>query len=151
MAKRGEKAVSLGEKLRKQQYDAIWKEYCGFLDLTMQDYMKIQNRLMEEQIQLWSDCELGKSILKGRRPSGIDEFRRLVPLTTYEDYADMLLKKRSETLPGNPIIWIQTTWEGGRHPIKVAPYTRSMLDTYRNNVVACLILATSREKGKFDV
>ena len=75
MAKRGEKAVSLGEKLRKQQYDAIWKEYCGFLDLTMQDYMKIQNRLMEEQIQLWSDCELGKSILKGRRPSGIDEFR----------------------------------------------------------------------------
>lgn len=80
MAKRGEKAVSLGEKLRKQQYDAIWKEYCGFLDLTMQDYMKIQNRLMEEQIQLWSDCELGKSILKGRRPSGIDEFRRLVPL-----------------------------------------------------------------------
>ena len=112
MAKRGEKAVSLGEKLRKQQYDAIWKEYCGFLDLTMQDYMKIQNRLMEEQIQLWSDCELGKSILKGRRPSGIDEFRRLVPLTTYEDYADMLLQKRSETLPGNPIIWIQTTWEG---------------------------------------
>lgn len=151
MAKRGEKAVSLGEKLRKQQYDAIWKEYCGFLDLTMQDYMKIQNRLMEEQDQLWSDCELGKSILKGRRPSGIDEFRRLVPLTTYEDYADMLLQKRSETLPGNPIIWIQTTWEGGRHPIKVAPYTRSMLDTYRNNVVACLILATSREKGKFDV
>ena len=69
MAKRGEKAVSLGEKLRKQQYDAIWKEYCGFLDLTMQDYMKIQNRLMEEQIQLWSDCELGKSILKaGDRP-----------------------------------------------------------------------------------
>ena len=56
MAKRGEKAVSLGEKLRKQQYDAIWKEYCGFLDLTMQDYMKIQNRLMEEQIQLWSNC-----------------------------------------------------------------------------------------------
>lgn len=139
--------MSLGEKLRKQQYDAIWKEYCGFLDLTMQDYMKIQNRLMEEQIQLWSDCELGKSILKGRRPSGIDEFRRLVPLTTYEDYADMLLKKRSETLPGNPIIWIQTTWEGGRHPIKVAPYTRSMLDTYRNNVVACLILATSHERA----
>lgn len=70
MAKRGEKAVSLGEKLRKQQYDAIWKEYCGFLDLTMQDYMKIQNRLMEEQIQLWSDCELGKSILKGRSHPG---------------------------------------------------------------------------------
>ena len=58
--------MSLGEKLRKQQYDAIWKEYCGFLDLTMQDYMKIQNRLMEEQIQLWSDCELGKKHSEGQ-------------------------------------------------------------------------------------
>ena len=84
MAKRGGKGGESWRKASKQQYDAIWKEYCGFLDLTMQDYMKIQNRLMEEQIQLWSDCELGKSILKGRRPSGIDEFRRLVPLTTYD-------------------------------------------------------------------
>lgn len=31
----------------------------------------------------------------------------------------------------------------------MAPYTRSMLDTFRNNVVACLLLATSQEKGKF--
>ena len=105
--------MSLGEKLRKQQYDAIWKEYCGFLDLTMQDYMKIQNRLMEEQIQLWSDCELGKSILKGRSHPGSTSSAGWYPLTTYEDYADMLLQKRSETLPGNPIIWIQTTWEAG--------------------------------------
>ena len=75
----------------------------------------------------------------------------MVPLTEYEDYADILLSKRPDMLPGNPIIWIQTTWEGGKHPIKVAPYTRSMLDTYRNNVVACLILSTSTQKGKFDV
>ena len=53
--------MSLGEKLRKQQYDAIWKEYCGFLDLTMQDYMKIQNRLMEEQIQLWQTVNWAKA------------------------------------------------------------------------------------------
>lgn len=75
----------------------------------------------------------------------------MVPLTTYDDYADLLLAKRADVLPGNPVIWIQTTWEGGKHPIKVAPYTRSMLDTYRNNVIACLILSTSTEKGKFDV
>ena len=55
----------------------------------------------------------------------------MVPLTTYEDYADILLQKRTDTLPGNPVIWIQTTWEGGRHPIKLAPYTRSMLDVYK--------------------
>ncbi len=47
----------------------------------------------------------------------------MVPLTDYEDYADILLRKDGDSLPGNPVIWIQTTWEGGKHPIKVAPYT----------------------------
>ena len=139
--------MNLEEKLKKQQYKEIWQQYCGFLDLSMDGYMKIQRRLMEEQIRLWSNCGLGQSILKGKHPQNLDEFRKMVPLTTYDDYADILLAKQPDMLPGNPVIWIQTTWEGGKHPIKVAPYTRSMLDTYRNNVTACLILSTSKEKG----
>ena len=139
--------MSLSEMLKERKYQEIWDQYCSFLDLSIEDYMKIQRRLMEEQIQLWSNCELGRSILKGKQPKTIEEFRKMVPLTTYEDYADILLQKRTDTLPGNPVIWIQTTWEGGRHPIKLAPYTRSMLDVYKNNVIACLILSTSREKG----
>lgn len=138
-------------KIKKQQYKEIWQQYCGFLDLSMNGYMKIQRRLMEEQVKLWSNCGLGQSILKGKHPQNLDEFRKMVPLTTYDDYADILLAKQPDMLPGNPVIWIQTTWEGGKHPIKVAPYTRSMLDTYRNNVTACLILSTSKEKGSFDV
>ena len=143
--------MNLEEKLKKQQYKEIWQQYCGFLDLSMDGYMKIQRRLMEEQVKLWSNCGLGQSILKGKHPQNLDEFRKMVPLTTYDDYADILLAKQPDMLPGNPVIWIQTTWEGGKHPIKVAPYTRSMLDTYRNNVTACLILSTSKEKGSFDV
>lgn len=142
--------MSLSEKLQNQQYEEIWSQYCGFLDLNLTEFMTIQKRLMTEQIQLWSNSELGKKILKGKTPQTIDEFRAVVPLTTYDDYADILLHKRADYLPGNPIIWIQTTWEGGKHPVKVAPYTRSMLDTYRNNVIACLILATSHEKGSFE-
>lgn len=141
--------MSLSEQLQKQQYQEIWNQYCGFLDLNMEEYMNIQKRLMEEQISLWSNSTIGKTILKGKTPGNIEEFREMVPLTDYEDYADILLRKDGNSLPGNPVIWIQTTWEGGKHPIKVAPYTRSMLDTFRNNVVACLLLATSQEKGKF--
>ena len=141
--------MSLSEQLQKQQYQEIWNQYCGFLDLNMEEYMNIQKRLMEEQISLWSNSIIGKTILKGKTPGNIEEFREMVPLTDYEDYADILLRKDGDSLPGNPVIWIQTTWEGGKHPIKVAPYTRSMLDTFRNNVVACLLLATSQEKGKF--
>ena len=141
--------MSLSEQLQKQQYQEIWNQYCGFLDLNMEEYMNNQKRLMEEQISLWSSSTIGKTILKGKTPGNIEEFREMVPLTDYEDYADILLRKDGDSLPGNPVIWIQTTWEGGKHPIKVAPYTRSMLDTFRNNVVACLLLATSQEKGKF--
>ena len=141
--------MSLSEQLQKQQYQEIWNQYCGFLDLNMEEYMNIQKRLMEEQISLWSSSTIGKTILKGKTPGNIEELRDMVPLTDYEDYADILLRKDGDSLPGNPVIWIQTTWEGGKHPIKVAPYTRSMLDTFRNNVVACLLLATSQEKGKF--
>ncbi|HWT74289.1 MAG TPA: GH3 auxin-responsive promoter family protein [Mobilitalea sp.] len=139
------------EKLKNKQHDMIWKEYCGFLDLDLDSYMNIQNRLMTEQITLWSESELGRKLLNGRRPRTIDEFRQMVPLTTYGDYADILLQKKGEMLPDAPIIWIQTTWEGGKHPIKVAPYTKSMLETYRNNIIACLILSTSPKKGKFNV
>ena len=60
--------MNLEEKLKKQQYKEIWQQYCGFLDLSMDGYMKIQRRLMEEQIRLWSNCGLGQSILKGKYP-----------------------------------------------------------------------------------
>ena len=139
------------EKLKTLSQEEIWQEYCGFLDLSMDEYMQIQNRLMEEQIALWSRSALGQRFLKGKQITSIDEFRKVVPLTTYGDYADVLLTKQGSMLPDEPIIWIQTTWEGGRHPVKLAPYTKSMLDTYRNNVLACMILTTAHEKGEFDL
>ncbi len=143
--------MTFEEKLKNREYDRIWQEYCGFLDLDMGQYMKIQKRLLEEQMVLWCESPLGQKILKGKHPRSLDEFREMVPLTTYEDYADVLLLKKEEMLPDQPIIWIQTTWEGGKHPIKVAPYTKGMLQTYKNNVLACMILSTSTEKGKFDI
>jgi hypothetical protein len=99
------------EKLRNRSKQAIWDEYCGFLDLSMDEYMQIQKRLLLEQIRFWSGSKLGQSILKGKVPQTIEEFRQMVPLTTYEDYADVLLGKKSEMLPDEPIIWIQTTWK----------------------------------------
>ena len=57
--------MSLSEQLQKQQYQEIWNQYCGFLDLNMEEYMNIQKRLMEEQISLWSNSTIGKTILKG--------------------------------------------------------------------------------------
>lgn len=139
------------EKIRKNSKESIWQDYCGFLDLSMEDYMLVQRRLAEEQIYNWSRSALGQRFLHGRIPTTIDEFRELVPLTTYADYADMLLKKQDDCLPDKAVLWIQTTWEGGMHPMKTAPYTKGMLDTYKRNMMACFILATGSKRGDFDI
>ncbi|MEG1869452.1 MAG: GH3 auxin-responsive promoter family protein [Oscillospiraceae bacterium] len=143
--------MTFEDKLKEQHSQEIWNEYCGFLDLDINGYMQIQKRLMLEQIELWSQCSLGKKFLNDKTPKTIEEFRAMVPLTTYEDYADILLQKKKEMLPDEPIVWIETTWEGGRHPVKVAPYTHGMLEVYKRNIIACLILSTSTKKGTFNV
>lgn len=139
------------EKIRTESKEHIWQEYCGFLDLTMEEYMVIQRRLAMEQIHNWSRSPLGQRFLKGKLPQTLEEFREMVPLTTYRDYADILLKKQDDCLPDKPVLWIQTTWEGGIHPMKAAPYTKGMLDTYKRNMMACFILATGKGRNDFDV
>lgn len=141
--------MNLDEKLQKKLYEQVWHEYCGFLDFTVDDFMEIQNRLMMEQIELYSNCELGRRIMKNHKPANIEEYRKSVPLTSYEDYADLLLAKVESALPAKPVLWIETTWEGGKRPIKLAPYTESMINSYKDNLLACLILSTSNKKGQF--
>ncbi|MGI6094076.1 MAG: GH3 family domain-containing protein [Lachnospiraceae bacterium] len=139
------------EKLKKFSSKEIWDEYCGFLDLSMEEYMDIQYRLLKEQIACYSRCELGQKIMRGEDVSSVEEFRKKVPLTTYEDYAEVLLNKKTEMLPGEPVVWLETTWESGSRPAKLAPYTREMLDVYTTNILAAMILSTSEERGKFKV
>lgn len=143
--------MKIDEKIRRNTKPSIWREYCGFLDLSMEQYMQIQDRLMMEQIRAWSASPLGRHFLDADRPQSIAEFCRRVPLTTYDDYAEILLQKRDDLLPAPANIWIKTTWEGGMHPIKLAPYTKSMLETFRNNAMACLILCSASGRGKFEL
>ena len=88
------------EKLHQYSKEEIWEEYCGFLTLTPEEFMNIQNRLLLEQMETWCSSGIGQSILKGKYPHTIEEFREMVPLTTYEDYAPTLLSKQIAALPG---------------------------------------------------
>ncbi len=139
------------DKLGIETKKSLWKEYCGFLDLSMTEYMNIQKRLLIEQISIWSKCDLGKSIIKDKQINSLEDFRRYVPLTTYEDYAPFLLSKQSSCLPDTPLMWIQTTWEGGIHPLKVAPYTKGMLETFQKNTMASFMLATGKGRYDYDI
>jgi hypothetical protein len=139
------------DKLKQNTPQAIWEEYCGFLKLDVASFMRIQNRLMEEQIQVFLNSPLGKQLSGGMKNCSIRQFREEFPLTSYQDYAETLLLKRDDMLPEAAVLWLQTTWEGGRFPIKIAPYSQGMLTTFRNNLLACLILATGKGEGSFDI
>ena len=142
--------MSFKDDYKSKSKKEIWDQYCGFLDLTIDEFMAIQNRLMKEQLRLWQASPLGKSLLK-QEVSNIEEFRRVFPLTHYQDYADILLLKRDDLLPAKAVIWIKTTWEGGKHPIKLAPYTSDMIDSFKDNVFACMIQATSKGRYHYDI
>lgn len=139
------------DRLRNDSRESLWQEYCGFLELDMDAYMYIQERLMKEQLGLFCASGLGRQLLGGRQVSSVDEFRRVMPLTTYDDYANILLTRRADMLPAPPQIWLQTTWEGGHRPTKLAPYTREMLDSYKHNTLSIMMLATATDRGEFNV
>ncbi len=143
--------MTFEEKLKSLPPHEVWEEYCGFLDLSLDEYMAVQSRLLMEQIDLMSRCGLGKRFFGDKVPKSVDEFRKIVPLTKYEHYADILLTKREDMLPAPPTIWLSTTWEGGDHPFKCAPYTQAMLDVYRRNILGAMLLSTSNKRGSFHI
>jgi len=141
----------LRQMLLDEDYNGIWKAYLGFLDLTLEEFMKIQERLLLEQIDLLNKCKFGKKILGPKDIRNIKDFREYVPLTTYDDYADTLLNKRSEDLPSEPLHWVQTTWKGGKKPIKLAPYSKTMVEEHTKMFLSSLILSTSKKRGHFNL
>ena len=44
----------------------IWSKYCGFLDLSMPEFMEIQTHLLMEEIDLMAESAIGRT--EGRRP-----------------------------------------------------------------------------------
>jgi hypothetical protein len=142
---------TLREMLRDEDYERIWKAYLGFLDLSIEEFMEIQNRLLLEQIDLLSNCELGKKFFGRHKIKTVDDFRKHVPLTTYDDYAETLLNKKSEDLPSEPLHWVQTSWKGGEGSIKLAPYSRSMVEENTKMFLSALILSTSKGRGHFNL
>ena len=144
--------MNLEGMLDNQEYEAIWKKYCGYIDLSIEEVMDIQERLLLEQIELLSNSYIGEKIMgKGVKPKSVEEFRNIVPLTTYEDYSDILLNKQEDKLPSKTKYWIQTTWKGGSHPIKLAPFSEEMVKEHKKCMIAGLIFATCEKKGQVNI
>lgn len=138
----------LEELILKGDSKSIWQKYCGFVELSLADFMEIQKSLLFEQIDILDKCQLGRMLFGDNKPRDIDEFRERVPLTSYDFYAPYFNRQDEDILPEKPEYWICTTWKGGTHPFKWAPYTQSMVRENVKAFIASMIFATSKGKEK---
>lgn len=141
------------ELLRQGKYDELWKMGCGFIDLSLDEFMAVQERLLLEQLELLQKCALGRKLLRGAMPETVEEFRREVPLTTYADYCPELLERREDVLPAKPILWMHTSgrsveYEAGKSTtVKWIPMSPRFYQELARVMLGCGIFATCKERG----
>jgi hypothetical protein len=128
--------------------ERIWQKYCGFLDLSLQEFMEIQEQLLMEQIELVYNSPLAKKFMP-KKPKDVAEFRQLVPLTTYEDYAPYLSEKNEDVLAVKPTLWARTSGRGGKP--KWIPYTDRATERLSMFTIAMMILACTSRKGEVNI
>ncbi len=134
------------ELLKHGQTKELWQKCCGFIDLSIDEFMTIQRRLLLEQIELLKRCELGHRLLNGAEPSTAEEFIEQVPMTTYVDYCPALLEKREDILPAKPKLWIQTSGRSGEYRCKWVPVSEKFWEEAGQNFSALAILLNTVER-----
>ncbi len=135
------------ELLKEGKTEELWQRCCGFIDLSMDEFMAIQKRLLLEQLELLKRCELGRYIVNGANPYTVEEFREQVPMTTYADYCPALLEQREDTLPAKPILWVQTSGRSGEYPHKWVPISYRFWEEAGQNFSAIALFAACKERG----
>jgi hypothetical protein len=140
--------ATLVELFREGKHEELWQRCCGFIDLSLEEFMRIQRQLLLEQLELLKKSELGRYIMHELNPRSVDEFRELVPLTTYDNYAPYLLKRRMKGLPRKPILWQYTSGKSGEYAYRWAPITARQLDEIEPLIMAMLIFSTCKQRGE---
>ena len=107
--------ASISNLLRQGRNEELWQMCCGYIDLNMKQFMVIQRRLLQDQLELLKNCELGRKVMRGSMPTSLEQFRREVPLTTYSDYCPELLEKQEDVLPAKPTHWLHTSGKSGEY------------------------------------
>jgi len=140
--------ATVGELLKQGRYEELWQRCCGFIDLSLADFIKIQRRLLSEQLELLKRCELGRYIMNGADPYNVEEFREQVPLTTYDDYAPYLLEKRENALPQKPALWQYTSGKSGEYPFRWVPVTAEQLKEIEPLIFALLFFSGCKQRNE---
>lgn len=137
------------EYFRNLTEEEIWQRYCGLFDLSLDEFVQIQEDLLMEEINLVAESALTKKIMGENKPTSVEEFRRMVPLTTYEDYKPFLPEKQDDVLAGKPMFWCHTTGTSG--DFKWVPFTEGHYRRVISTTVAGVILTCANRKGEVNL
>lgn len=137
------------EYFRTLTKDELWQRYCGFLDLSVDEFVEIQERLLMDEIKLVAGSTLGKKIMGKKVPKSMEEFRRMVPLTTYEDYEPYLSERREDALAVKPEMWCHSTGRGGS--FKWVPHSYEGVERAARWFLGSGILACTSKRGEINI
>ena len=133
--------------LRQGRKEELWQMCCGFIDLSLEQFMVIQKRLLLEQIKLLKGCELGRKVMCGATPETVEEFREQVPLTVYGDYLPELREKREDVLPAKVARWVRTSGKTGEYTVKWVPMSEDFARESEKFGGAIVLLSTCAGRG----
>ncbi len=128
----------------KSENDRFWQKYCGFLDLSIENFMAIQYALLSQQLTEVAHSSMARKLLGGKTPPSVDGFRDAIPVTTYEDYLPDLESGDEALLAEKPYIWAHTSAAGG---FKQVPYTLSFYNHVLDSLMAVFILSCAKSRG----
>jgi hypothetical protein len=140
-----EKLLTTDTLFANREKEKIWEKYCGFLDLSVEEFMTIQSLLLREQLELLSESRIGEKVLGGHSFGSVAEFRAGVPLTNYDTYKPYFEAQNDRVLPRRAAIWAHTSGRLGL--VKWAPYTTEMLARLADDTLAAFILSSAGQRG----
>ena len=137
--------------LRQGRKEELWQMCCGFIHLSLEQFMAIQERLLLEQIELLKNSELGRKVMRGVMPETVEEFREQVPLTTYSDYLPELIEKNEDVLPTKPAVWVHNIGWPGKYHVKWMPFSERFIYEFERIAAGVGLLASCDPQGDFPV
>lgn len=129
--------------------EELWRRYCGFLDLSVTQFMALQEQLLMDQLERVWASPLGKQVLGERKPASVQEFRSLVPLTTYAEYEPYLGERREDVLACKPAMWCHSSGRMGQ--FKWFPHCQEFLERANRACLSIVVLASTRERGRVNI
>lgn len=133
--------------LREGRKEELWTKHCGYVNLSMDDFMGIQKRLLKEQLHHVGNSPVGKAIMGDKIPETIEEFKHTVPFTTYNDYAPMLEGRNEDMLPEKPYVWARTSGRSSDKGPKWLPLTRKFYEYLGDAVIGSMLMSSCSFPG----